>query len=145
MPVLRYVPPKKNIIDRRSDEGGYYVASCECCGTEFYPTRSNARFCSSNCTLINHREKKLSGTKDNLANPTKIIPKNIEVKPTSHNQWEEIFVGKQSIFIFLENAEMRTHGVKRKVTALKIGETLDWEGYKIGRVSDKKFGIFKHN
>lgn len=58
MTILKYVPPKKNIVDRRSENGGYYEAQCENCGTIFYPERSNAKYCSPNCGLIQHRKAK---------------------------------------------------------------------------------------
>jgi len=62
MPILKYVPPKKEIIDHRTPEGGYYVAKCEVCETEFYPARSNAKYCCYNCGLIAHRTAVANGT-----------------------------------------------------------------------------------
>jgi hypothetical protein len=55
MPILKYVPPTKKILDHRNPEGGYYEAECEICGTKFYPKRSTGKFCNPNCRLIAHR------------------------------------------------------------------------------------------
>jgi hypothetical protein len=56
---MKYVPKKKNIIDHRSEEGGYYIANCTVCGNEYYPKTSKAMYCSSNCqqTAFNKRVK----------------------------------------------------------------------------------------
>lgn len=55
MPILKYVPPTKKILDHRNPEGGYYEAECEICGTKFYPKRSTGKYCNPNCRLIAHR------------------------------------------------------------------------------------------
>ena len=55
MPILEYIPPIKNIIDKRNDKGNYYKATCEICGTEFYPKSKSAKYCTSNCKVIQHR------------------------------------------------------------------------------------------
>lgn len=59
MGVLRYIPPTKKIVDNRSHEGNFYEAVCDNCGTKFYPKRSNAKYCSSNCCSIRHRREKV--------------------------------------------------------------------------------------
>ena len=61
MPIISYVPPKKNIHDNRTPNGGYYTAKCDNCGTAFYPKRSNAKYCTPNCALISHRQAIASG------------------------------------------------------------------------------------
>jgi hypothetical protein len=55
MPILEYVPPLKKVIDKRSDKGDYYKAKCDVCGTEFYPKRRSAKYCTPNCKVIQHR------------------------------------------------------------------------------------------
>jgi len=62
MPILQYHPPKKKLLDKRKDDGGYYTAKCENCGTTFYPERSNAKYCSPNCGLVQHRMAVANGT-----------------------------------------------------------------------------------
>ena len=61
MGVLNYIPKKVKIIDRRSEQGGYYNAECDNCKTKFYPKRSNARFCCRTCAqrwYVDNRLKK---------------------------------------------------------------------------------------
>lgn len=60
--IKSYVPPKIKIIDFRKPEGGYYVASCDVCGTEFYPKRSNAKYCSDKCSTVHYRKGVVDGT-----------------------------------------------------------------------------------
>ena len=50
MAILNYIPKKKEVIDRRTDNGGYYEAVCDECGNVYYPKRSNAKYCSRSCT-----------------------------------------------------------------------------------------------
>jgi len=64
MPVKKYIPPVKQIIDHRSDKGGYYEALCEECGGDFYPKKSNAMYCSPQCTLINWRRGQVAKVND---------------------------------------------------------------------------------
>lgn len=81
MAILKYIPPTKKIIDNRSPEGGYYVAKCEICDTEFYPERSNAKYCTPNCGLIAHRIAVANGTaeKRKVSKPKKEkSPKNMD-------------------------------------------------------------------
>jgi len=58
MAILRYVPPKRKIIDHSNENGGYYEAICEACNTTFYPKRVNAKYCCSSCRLDSHRKSK---------------------------------------------------------------------------------------
>lgn len=62
MAILKYVPPTKKIIDKRSADGGYYEAECEICSTKYYPERSNSKYCTPNCGLIAHRIAVANGT-----------------------------------------------------------------------------------
>ena len=58
MGVISYIPKKKEVIDNRSNEGGYYTAVCDECGNEFFPKRSNAMYCSRSCLVMAYRKKK---------------------------------------------------------------------------------------
>jgi predicted nucleic acid-binding Zn ribbon protein len=44
----------KHDVDIRTDDIGYTMR-CVWCGTEFYPKRYDAAFCSPKCRLANHR------------------------------------------------------------------------------------------
>jgi hypothetical protein len=57
MAILRYIPIKKQVIDKRSEEGGFYEAECDECHNPFYPKRSNARYCSRSCLVMSYRKK----------------------------------------------------------------------------------------
>lgn len=49
MAILKYVPKNVEVLDRRSENGGYYIATCEECGREFYPKNKKAKYCSKDC------------------------------------------------------------------------------------------------
>jgi hypothetical protein len=141
MAIIKYVPPKKNILDRRSSDGGYYEAICECCGTEFYPSRNSARYCSSNCQLIKYREANLSKTKVNLVKPGESAPKKIEEIITTPKKWEVIVTSRKDVIETVAFTEARTHGLLKRLIALKTGENLVWEGFLIERLSIARYGM----
>jgi hypothetical protein len=62
MAIIGYVPPIKYIRDNRSTEGNYFIAKCDICDTQFYPSRSSAKYCTPNCGLIAHRQAVANGT-----------------------------------------------------------------------------------
>ena len=49
MGIIKYIPKTTTILDRRSDDGGYYVAKCDNCGREFYPKSRRAKYCCKDC------------------------------------------------------------------------------------------------
>jgi hypothetical protein len=59
MAILRYIPIKKQVIDKRTEEGGFYEAECDECHNPFYPKRSNARYCSRSCLVMSYRKKNI--------------------------------------------------------------------------------------
>ncbi len=64
MAILETIPKKSPITDYRNDEGGYHVASCEICGTIYYPKRYDSKYCSHNCIVAAQRKRKIdSGVK----------------------------------------------------------------------------------
>jgi hypothetical protein len=83
MGILKYIPKKREIIDNRSSEGGFYEAECDECKEPFYPKRSNAKYCSRSCLVMAYRKNKTSETPKKLKKiitPSK--PSQIESKPT---------------------------------------------------------------
>ena len=68
MPILKYIPKKKTVIDRRTNDGGYYEAICDECGNEFYPKRNNARYCSKSCQQMAWRNIKIAEEENDLNN-----------------------------------------------------------------------------
>lgn len=135
MAILNYVPPKKKIIDHRSPEGGYYNAKCEVCGTEFYPKRSNAKYCSPNCSVVAHRILFASGgAVKKPKSPT------ITHKSKSSNT-DKLIVGKAKVISFLGDNGCKTHGLRTLLTNAEIGDFINWEGYEIAKVSQVKYAI----
>lgn len=88
MAILEYHPPKQKLLDKRNENGGYYTAECENCGTTFYPLRSNAKYCTPNCGLIQHRVAVANGTAMKRARKV-VTPKN-EVSNKKKNVWKSI-------------------------------------------------------
>lgn len=138
MPILKYVPPAKKIIDNRSSAGNYYVAKCDVCGTEFFPKRRNAKYCTSNCGLVAHRISVAEGK------ITEEKPK--KVKEVVDDL--EFFVGAMKVYKFL-NQKVNTRGDKEglldAMKNLEIGngehDALKYKGFKIYRISERKYWV----
>jgi len=99
MPIISYVPPKKNIHDNRTPNGGYYTAKCDNCGTVFYPKRSNAKYCTPNCALISHRQAIASGKTAKTSKKTKLT------------EDRTYFIGANNVYQYLK-ANYDTRGQK---------------------------------
>lgn len=78
MAILKYHPPLTEIRDNRTTGKGYYDAKCEVCGTLFYPKRSNAKYCTTKCALINHRISLANGTATKKVAAVPKVPKTKE-------------------------------------------------------------------
>lgn len=128
MAILKYVPPVKKIIDNRKPEGGYYIAKCEVCETEFYPERSNAKYCTPNCGLIAHRIAVANGT------ATKQKPKNS--KP-AHD--ETIYNGKELRYFLKQKYGITLGSTKAFLQELPVGGADVHETVTIKRISPNKF------
>ena len=135
MAILKYVPPTKKIIDKRKPEGGYYVATCEICGTEFYPERSNAKYCTPNCGLIAHRTAITNGT----AEKRPVSKPKEAAKPPG-----EIVNGANNVYDLLKSL-YETRGDRQTIlSALKnlpIGGKYSYEETAIERVSSMNFKV----
>jgi hypothetical protein len=129
MAILEYVPPIKSIIDNRTQRGDYYKASCDVCGTEFYPKRRSAKYCNPNCKVIQHRIDVANGK----------ITK--EIKKSSKNfnlAQKNAFRGAKNIYQFLKN-KYDTHGDRNYIldslNDLDFGENFSYGKHKITRIS----------
>ena len=135
MAILKYVPPTKKIIDNRNPNGGYYVAKCEVCETEFYPQRSNAKYCSPNCGLIAHRTAVANGTAE----------KRTVSKPKKEKATEgTVCRGAKQVFEYLSQHydTARQKGViVKKVKSLELGESFNYGASSIKRISELKFEV----
>ena len=114
MGIISYIPKKKEIIDNRTSEGGYYHAICDECGNEFYPKRSNAKYCSRSCLVMAYRKNKT------------------EVKPKKNQKSENVVLFDGSLTdlarILKQNYSIETNGapayiLKEELRPLKVSET----------------------
>ena len=127
MPIKSYTPPKMRIIDHRSVEGGYYTANCDVCNTEYYPKRSNAKYCSPKCAVVAHRMEMAAGG-------------NVKKKETKKPQNAVTVKGKHELVGWMESKGVRTRGL---LTIAKQKEFV-WEGYKISRLNSVIYSITKN-
>jgi len=58
MAIIEYTPKKSKEKDNRSEDGGYYTAKCDVCGTVFYPKNRSAKYCSTNCLVTAYRRRR---------------------------------------------------------------------------------------
>lgn len=163
MAILEYVPPLKKITDNRTQSGDYYRAACDVCGTEFYPKRRTAKYCTPNCKVIQFRldvangkitkEIKKSTKSSNLANgsiakktqkPSKKPQKTFE---TFKNDIGTIFCdvrGAANVYEYLKS-RCETHGSKEDILeacrSLKLGSEFEFEKHKIYRHSTQNYTI----
>lgn len=137
MAILEYHPPKQKLLDKRNENGGYYTAKCENCGTIFYPERSNARYCTPNCGLIQHRIAVANGTAmkrgGKIEKPKDETPKNKKGGST---------VGAKRLYESLMANELcKADFYRRKaiflscVKQLEVGEDMLFSGVTIKRIT----------
>ena len=86
MAIIKYIPKTTTILDRRSDDGGYYIAKCENCGLEFYPKNKRAKYCCKDCGskyYVNVILAKKAGKKTKVKQKTVKSTTNSKVKKNS--------------------------------------------------------------
>lgn len=136
MAILKYIPPTKKIIDHRSESGGYYEAKCENCGTIFYPERSNAKYCSPNCGLIQHRKEKA----EILAAGGKVESKP-KPKATVKEHTAE-FRGAKQVYEYLKE-NYNTRGDREYILSMlkdtEVGGSFEYQDVVFTRVSTGKW------
>lgn len=138
MPIKTYTPPKLKLVDHRNPEGGFYTADCDVCGTEFYPKRSNAKYCSPKCAVVAHRTAVANGTQ-----PKKEVVKSVKAPVIAEETKTpiEMLSGRQSVVKYLKGREIKTHGLLTRLESLKIGDSTEWNGTRISRESTLKYGV----
>jgi hypothetical protein len=133
MAILNYIPKKKEVIDRRTDNGGYYEAVCDECGNVYYPKRSNAKYCSRSCTVMAYRRKKKAEgpkIKKEKVNEDLILVKTLPAKDMS-------WYLKKNYSSDTDNLPM--YVMKEDLVNLTIGETK-----KMGKIVIKKYSANKY-
>jgi len=163
MAIVKYIPRKRDIVDRRSDKGGYWEMTCESCGTTFYPTRKNAKYCCRACGLQNWRESKKEREKEEEA----IKQKHLQILrekgiPTTIEEWREmkklekaekkpnreVIMGSNNVINFLRSKKRFASAIKGQIGDIRynlkegnIGEIIDWEKFEIEKISDRRFVV----
>lgn len=133
MSIKSYVPPKKNIIDHRTTEGGYYNAICDVCGTEFFPKRSNAKYCSSNCGIVAHRTAIANG--DVVKKRLKTVPEDKNSSITARGS-KAVYEQLSKIYDTSRQKGVITGMCKE----LQVGSYFDFKSIRIRRISS---GLYK--
>ena len=131
MAIKSYVPPKLKLIDYRSPEGGFYTANCDVCGTEYYPKRSNSKYCSPKCGVVSHR----------MANAGKVAESKVD---DTKNEFlhGEVWTGIDSVVLYYRAAGIPFYGLKAKLKQLNIGDSIMWHESKITKLSPAKYKVF---
>lgn len=143
MAILKYVPPTKKIIDKRSPDGGYYEAECEICGTKFYPERSNAKYCNPNCGLQAHRVAVANGTAMKRGGKVSASKPDIKDDINTESSGTGNFTGKDAVISWFENEGISVYGLKSKFnSSFEIGSRIEWETHFIERVSSVRYDIY---
>ena len=135
MAIVKYIPKKKEVIDRRNPDGGYYEAECEECGNIFYPKRSSAKYCSRSCTVMAYRR----AIKSKLAEP--------RASKTSEMAKLDECNGAKNVSSVLKELNYNINGkmglIKNAMTNLNVSEKLNFGDITVVKLSDRKFVFYK--
>jgi len=135
MTILKYIPAEQNIIDYRGKNVGYYEATCDVCGTLFYPRRSDTKYCTAGCGLIAYRKALAAGT---VKKKSKMV-----VKAPNSTQGD-IITSKVAVIGFLAKQGVKTYGLMAAINRMKnIEDTIDFNGFIITRISTCKYQLFR--
>ncbi len=139
MGVISYIPKKKEIIDNRSNEGGYYRAVCDECGNEFYPKRSNAMYCSRSCLVMAYRKKK-----------SEMPPKAIK-KTVSEDLKLEVTLSLKDMAYYLKSnystdtEKAPIYILKPILVGIEVGEMKQFNSISIKRLSPNKYQLYRQS
>ena len=134
--MLRYIPRKKEVIDRRSTEGGYYEAQCEECGNTFYPKRSSAKYCSRSCTVMAYRR----AIKNKIAEPrASKMPKMAKINECN---------GAKNVPHVLKELNCNVTGkmgtIRHEASDMDINQKMTFDHITVVRLSERKFGFYEN-
>ncbi|MFN7611495.1 MAG: hypothetical protein ACK5QX_11260 [bacterium] len=139
MGVISYIPKKKEVIDNRSNEGGYYTAVCDECGNDFFPKRSNAMYCSRSCLVMAYRKKK-------SLLPQKPIKKTVNESLIL----EKTLSGADMAWYLKANYSVDTektpiYVLKDILKAIEIGEMKQFNTISVKRHSPNKYQLYRQS
>lgn len=111
MPIKSYVKKNVPIKDRRSTEGGYYIAECDYCGTEYYPKKAIAKYCSSECMRRAWHEKRKKEIEAGINKPKRVKqnvsePLKVEGSAKRISMYFKRWRLKRYVYEFLRNMEI---------------------------------------
>lgn len=138
MAILKYIPIKKEVIDRRTTDGGYYIAVCENCGNEFYPKRSNAMYCSRSCLVMAYRAKKPSVRVK--------APKVAAAVKEKTAVALQVFSNRDSCIKYLreknwDDVKGKISEVRSSLKGLAVGKTYKLASVSVTRISANKYSV----
>jgi len=145
--IEEYIPKRKEIIDRRSRDGGYYVASCDRCGERFYPIRNNAKYCSKSCQQMAWREKTEAenGTELLEIEETKTEVEETKTKPVKTGK-KHVTGAKNVVTFLMENGvELRGNmgNAKSMLIESKIDTTSEIFGWFVRKLSVNRYEVWQ--
>jgi uncharacterized OB-fold protein len=138
MAITKFIPEVKKIIDYRNAGGGFYEATCDSCGTVFYPKRANAKFCNDKCAQNSFREKIASGAVSKKKKSKPVEKKETVKKPTNEGN---IIIGRENVKYAIAGLDIPTHGIGRLLKELQVGDDMGWKGVQIKRISANKYEV----
>lgn len=145
MAILKFVPSPKKIRDNRSNDNGYYEATCNSCGTLFFPKRSNAKYCTPKCAVDAHRtavasgEKKIVIPKKEIAIPVEEV-KTPVIVDVQKKHIATVSSRNEAISV-IAKMNKKSRGLQTKLEALAEGKSVIWEGIEITRTSRMKYDL----
>lgn len=146
MAIVKYIPKPKVIKDFRKPEGGYFEATCEECGTTYYPLRSTSKFCSKSCLMMNWRKK----NPKTLVKSKKVTKSKAESKKELFNSL--IYTGSaKGVMDYLKSKYNVTKVSLKDIKLLDIiDSTLNYDEnfgidkrFNIVRISSNKYEVYK--
>jgi hypothetical protein len=127
MPIISFIPKKVPIKDNRNPNGNYYTATCDQCGKEYYPKRSNARYCSAECSRKHWQ----------VENKDKIKAS----KPRVNNNI--LFTGSgKAVKDFLKIEYHISKSSLKELTKTEIGDKFTMYGFEIERITTNKYNVY---
>lgn len=140
MPIIDFIPPKFSINDNRNDNGNYYLAKCDICGTDYYPKKPTAKYCSPKCKMVQYRigklDQKIKGGV--IKSPKKTIVTN-DPKVKSIRGAVKVYKFLKDIYNTRGDKNMILDEIKR----MDCEEIFEYGKHTITRKSDQVFEIVK--
>ena len=119
MAIIKLIPKVSKMTDYRSNDGGYYIANCEVCGTEYYPKRCTSKYCSNTCSVIAYRNRASNNQNSNL-----------------------VAAGCKSVCADFFKQFKRKGDADYLMKRMKINSSFKLENYTIKRLSERKYEVY---